>query len=68
MPKLRDSLSYLYVEKSIIERDNHAIVVIRENEKIPVPVSALTVLMLGPGTSITHAAMKVITENGCMAW
>lgn len=39
---------------------------LRKGERIPVPVAALTVLMLGPGTSITQAAMKVITENGCM--
>lgn len=27
----------------------------------------MTVLMLGPGTSITHAAVKAISDNGCMA-
>lgn len=67
LPKLRDSLSYVYIEKAIIERDNNAIVFIRSNERIPVPVSSLTVLLLGPGTSITHAAMKIICESGCMA-
>lgn len=67
LPKLRDSLSYIYIEKAIIERDNNAIVFIRENERIPVPISAVTVLMLGPGTSITHAAIKIICDSGCMA-
>lgn len=66
LPKLRDSLSYLYFDKAIIERDNNAIVVLRKGERIPVPIASLTVLMLGPGTNITHAAMKVIAENGCM--
>lgn len=67
LPKIRDSLSYLYIEKAVIERENHAIVILRGKERIPVPISTLTVLLLGPGTSITHAAMKVIAENGCMA-
>jgi len=66
LPKLRDSLSYLYFDKAVIERDNNAIVVLRKGERIPVPIASLTVLMLGPGTSITHAAMRVIAENGCM--
>ena len=66
LPKLRDSLSYLYIEKAHVERDNHAIVILRGNERIPVPVSALTVLMLGPGTTITQAAVQVIADNGCM--
>ena len=66
LPKLRDSLSYLYIDKAIIERDNNAIVIIRANERIPVPISSVTVLMLGPGTNITHAAMRVICDSGCL--
>ena len=66
LPKLRDSLSYIYIDKAIIERDNNSIVFIRSNERIPVPICSVTVLMLGPGTSVTHAAMKIICENGCM--
>jgi CRISPR-associated protein Cas1 len=66
LSKLSDSLSYIYIEKAIIERDNNSLVIIRENDRVPIPVSCLTVLMLGPGTSITHAAMCVIAENGCL--
>ena len=65
LSNLRDSLSYLYFEKALIERDQNAIVVIRGEERIPVPIASVTVLMLGPGTSITHAAIRVICENGC---
>lgn len=66
LSRLEDSLSYLYVERAIVERDENSIVVIRENERIPVPVSSLTVLMLGPGTNLTHAAMKVLADSGCL--
>lgn len=66
LPKLRDSLSYLYIDKAVIERDENSIIVLRKEERIPIPVASLTVLLLGPGTSITHAAMRVIAENGCM--
>lgn len=65
LSKLSDSLSYLYFEKAVIERDQNAIVVIRANERIAVPISSVTVLMLGPGTSVTHAAMRVICDSGC---
>jgi len=34
--------------------------------KIPIPVSSTTCLLLGPGTSITHSAIKTAAENGCM--
>ncbi len=69
LPKLRDSISYLYVEHAVIEQSDSSIVVISEEGKIPVPVSSLTCLMLGPGTSITHAAIRTAAENGCcMVW
>jgi CRISPR-associated protein Cas1 len=33
------------------------------------PTAAISVLLLGPGTSITHAAVKVLAESGCsMVW
>lgn len=66
LPKLRDSLSYLYVEHAIIDRKDASIELIQEKGITQVPVAALCVLMLGPGTSITHAAMKVLAENGCL--
>jgi CRISPR-associated protein Cas1 len=65
LPKLRDSLSYLYIEHAIIDRKQNAIEYIQEDGRVMVPVAALCVLMLGPGTSISHAAIKVLAENGC---
>lgn len=65
LPRLRDSLSYLYVEHAIVERDASAIKVLDKDGRINVPAAALCVLMLGPGTSITHAAVKVLAEIGC---
>ena len=32
----------------------------------PVPVAQLGFLMLGPGTSVTHAAMNVLAQNNCL--
>lgn len=69
LPKLRDSISYVYIEHAIIEQEDSSIVAIRQDGRIPIPVSAVTCLMLGPGTSVTHAAIKAAAENGCLiAW
>ena len=57
LPKLRDSISYLYIEHAIIEQENASIVAIQSDGRIPIPVSSVTCLMLGPGTKVTHAAM-----------
>ena len=47
LPRLRDSLSFLYVEHAIIEQDDLSIRVIRADGQVPVPIAAMTVLMLG---------------------
>ncbi|HVO70927.1 MAG TPA: type I-E CRISPR-associated endonuclease Cas1e [Aggregatilineaceae bacterium] len=65
LPKLRDSLSYLYIEQAIVQRDHHALEVVDDTGRVLVPVASLSVLLLGPGTSITHAAIGVLAENGC---
>ena len=66
LPRLCDSISYISIEKAVIEQEDSSIVIVRDDGNIPVPVSSLTCLLLGPGTSITHAAMKTIADNGCM--
>lgn len=66
LPKLRDSLSYLYVEHAVLNQKDHAIEYIRQDEgRVMIPVAALSVLMLGPGTRITHAAIRALADNGC---
>lgn len=65
LPKLRDSLSYLYIEHAVIERRDGALLVLQETGKTAVPAANLCLLMLGPGTSLTHAAMALAAENGC---
>jgi CRISP-associated protein Cas1 len=66
LPKLRDSLSYLYVEHALLNQKDRAIEFIRQDEgRVMIPVAALSVLMLGPGTNITHAAIRTLADNGC---
>lgn len=64
LPKLRDSLSYLYVEHAVIERDSSALLVLQQTGRTTIPIANLCVLMLGPGTSLTHAAVVLLAENG----
>lgn len=69
LPKVRDSWSFLYIEHSVIEQDDKAIAVFDKEGKTQVPCAALSLLMLGPGTKISHAAIRTLADNGCMvAW
>lgn len=67
LPKLRDGLSYLYVERCRIEQDEFSIMLVDKEGRTPVPCASLGVLMLGPGTTVTHAAISALADNGCSA-
>ncbi|HUS69605.1 MAG TPA: type I-E CRISPR-associated endonuclease Cas1e [Anaerolineae bacterium] len=66
LPKLRDSMSYLYLEHGRIEQKYKAVEFLDEEGRTMIPAAGLTVLMLGPGTSITHAAVRALADNGCL--
>lgn len=67
LPKFRDGLSYLYLEHGRVERAQNAVEFFDANAgRTMVPAAALAVLMLGPGTSITHEAIKVLADSGCL--
>lgn len=69
LPKLRDSLSYLYVEHCRVDREEQSIAILDADGRTPVPCASLALLLLGPGTRITHAAVAVLADNNCLlAW
>jgi len=65
LPKLADSLSYLYAEHCVVEKKQQAVELFDQDGATLVPAAALAVLLLGPGTKITHAAVKTLADNGC---
>lgn len=69
LPRVRDSWSYLYAEYCRVDQEAKAIALHDAQGKTPVPCATLTLLMLGPGTTITHAAVRALADNGCLiAW
>jgi CRISPR-associated protein Cas1 len=66
LPKLRDSLSYLYVEHVRVQQKDKAVELLDKDGRTMVPAAALSVLLLGPGTIVTHAAVKALADNGCL--
>lgn len=66
LPKFRDALSYAYFERVRVDRHECSISVWDEHGETPLPAAGLNVLMLGPGTTITHAAMEALADNNCL--
>ncbi len=61
-----DRLSFLYVDRAVIKHTENAIAIHEFDGKTEVPVASLALLMLGPGTSITHEAIKSLADNNCL--
>jgi CRISPR-associated protein Cas1 len=64
LPTARDRLSFLYLEHCMLNRQDGAITVTDVRGTVHVPAAALAVLLLGPGTNISHRAMELISESG----
>lgn len=66
-PTLSDCVSFLYVDRSIIEQDEYGLVILKKGNKYHVPITSFACICFGPGTSVSHAAMKNIADAGTYA-
>jgi len=66
IPKFRDSLAFVYLEHAKVDRHESAIAFHDADGLTPIPIATLAVLMLGPGTTITHSAVSVLADNNCL--
>jgi CRISPR-associated protein Cas1 len=64
LPRIRDRMSFLYLERCQINRHDGAITVADSRGTVHVPAAALGVVLLGPGTTISHRAMELIGDTG----
>ncbi len=69
LPRISDRVSFIYVEHSKINRADSAITVMDSRGMVKIPVAMIGVLLLGPGTDISHRAMELIGDTGAgVAW
>lgn len=68
--RLEDRVSYAYLEYARVMQDRTGVVALFEEKsefkrlKVQIPASSIAVVILGPGTSITQAAMTSCTRAG----
>lgn len=69
LPRFQDSTSFLYLEHTIIEKNDRGIQFWHPDGMVNIPCANLGVLLLGPGTSLTHGAVEALASTGCsMLW
>lgn len=61
-----ERISILYLDRGVLEKSDHSLVITQNDRLTAIPVGKTAVLMLGPGVSVTHAAIKVCAEEGAL--
>ncbi|MDI1461080.1 type I-E CRISPR-associated endonuclease Cas1e [Catellatospora sp. KI3] len=65
--RAEDRISFLYLERSIVHRDSNAITSTDDRGVMHIPAASVGVLLLGPGTTITHQAIALLADHGATA-
>jgi CRISPR-associated protein Cas1 len=62
--RVSDRLSTVYVERCHVDRDQNAVVLINRERTVRAPAAMVAALLLGPGTRVTHAAVRLLADSG----
>lgn len=66
LPQIKDKYPFIYLERGRLEVDDSSVKWIDcEGSVIRLPIAMLNCLLLGPGTTLTHEAIKVISAANC---
>ena len=66
LPQVCDKYPFIYLERGRLEIDDSSVKWIdSEGNLIRLPVATINCLLLGPGTSVTHEAIKVMAAANC---
>lgn len=66
LPQVKDKYPFIYLERGRLEIDDSSIKWIdAEANVVPLPVATLNTILLGPGTTVTHEAIKVAAAANC---
>lgn len=70
LPQVKDRYPFVYLERCRLEVDDSAVKFIDINHnEVTLPIATIMTLLLGPGTSITHEAVKALSaSNTTVCW
>ncbi|MCI1749286.1 MAG: type I-E CRISPR-associated endonuclease Cas1e [Acidipropionibacterium sp.] len=67
--QVSDRLSSVYVERCHIDRAENAVIFVNKEKTVRLPAAFIATLLLGPGTRITHAAVRLLADSGtAVSW
>ncbi len=64
LPRIGERMSFIYLEYCKVSREDSAIISVDKRGTVSIPSASIGVLMLGPGTTVTHRAMELLGDSG----
>ncbi|MHA6512495.1 type I-E CRISPR-associated endonuclease Cas1e [Tessaracoccus sp. Z1128] len=67
--QVSDRISTVYVERCHVDRAENAVVFINKARTVRLPAAMIAAVLLGPGTRITHGAIRLLADSGtAVSW
>jgi CRISPR-associated protein Cas1 len=69
LPRITDRVTFIYIEHAKVSRKDGAVTVADSRGIVNIPAAMIGVLLLGPGTDISHRAVELLGDIGTsMVW
>jgi CRISPR-associated protein Cas1 len=70
LPQVKDKYPFIYLERGRLEIDDSSVKWVDcDANVVRLPIATLNCLLLGPGTTVTHEAVKVMAAANCsLCW
>lgn len=66
LPRVETKYPFVYLEHGRLEIDDRSVKFINaDGEVVSIPCGVINCILLGPGTSVTHDAVKILSEYNC---
>ncbi|WP_299139120.1 hypothetical protein [uncultured Vibrio sp.] len=66
LPQVKDKFPFIYLERGRLEIDDSSLKWLdAEGNVVRLPVATINTILLGPGTTLTHEAVKTAAATNC---
>ena len=62
--RVSDRVSTVYVERCHVDRADNAVIFVNRERTVRLPAAFVGAVLLGPGTRITHQAIRLLADSG----
>ncbi|MFH2100112.1 MAG: type I-E CRISPR-associated endonuclease Cas1e, partial [Pseudomonadota bacterium] len=66
IPLFEDRWGFVFLECGALDQDESSVSFSNARGAMRLPIDQCSMVLLGPGTTITHAAMKTLAKNNCL--